>query len=341
MEKLFSSHAYVAWLRVQAAARRPYWYGTIYQPCTESLLQYKRKQYPTHYGESRMPRYRQDIAAGQICGDCVNGAVKGAAWSDLGAHDTIYKSHGIPDVSADGMFAWCKQLGADWGPISTLPERPGVALRCSGHVGVYIGDGLAVEWRGFKYGCVITRVKDRSWTHWYVLPWVDYGEGTAPAPEAEALLGGRLLKAGKTGADVRELQRLLTELGFEPGTIDGDFGPKTEAAVRRMQTAAGIDVDGEYGSESHTALMRLLASAEAAEDGGEQMSEDSGKVVRVTAAVAANIRAGAGKQFDILTCAPKGRELPWTATAANGWLGVRLPEGIGWIAPTMAEVIGA
>ncbi len=130
---------------------------------------------------------------------------------------------------------------------------------------------------------------------------MDYGEASEAAPEAETLLGGRLLKSGKTGADVRELQRLLTELGFEPGEIDGDFGPKTEAAVRRMQAAAGIDVNGEYGGESHTALMRLLAEAEAAGDGGDSAPEDSGKVVRVTAAVAANIRAGAGKQFDILT----------------------------------------
>ena len=90
-----------------------------------------------------------------------------------------------------------------------------------------------------------------------------------------------------------------------------------------------------------SALFMFLSAMVSLRDGGDSAPEDSGKVVRVTAAVAANIRAGAGKQFDILTCAPKGRELPWTATAANGWLGVRLPEGIGWIAPTLAEVIGA
>ena len=42
----------------------------------------------------------------------------------------------------------------------------------------------AVEWRGFNYGCVRTRVKDRPWTHWYKLPFIDYGTGViAPSDE--------------------------------------------------------------------------------------------------------------------------------------------------------------
>ena len=41
-----------------------------------------------------------------------------------------------------------------------------------------------MEWRGFNYGCVRTRVKDRPWTHWYKLPFIDYGAGViAPSDE--------------------------------------------------------------------------------------------------------------------------------------------------------------
>ena len=88
MEILFKAAEYVAWLKAQAAAKRPYWYGTYYLPCTDALLTTKRRQYPAHYTAARMPRYKADIAAGQICGDCVNGAVKGAAWSELGSRCT-------------------------------------------------------------------------------------------------------------------------------------------------------------------------------------------------------------------------------------------------------------
>lgn len=341
MEILFKAAEYVAWLKAQAAARRPYWYGTYYLPCTDALLTTKRRQYPAHYTATRMPRYKADIAAGQICGDCVNGAVKGAAWSELGRRKPVYASHGVPDVSADGMFDWCKKRGVAHGKISTLPERPGVALRCAGHVGVYIGGGLAVEWRGFNFGCVTTRVKDRSWTDWYELPWVDYAasaaEAPSPAPDAP-MLGARLLKKGARGEDVRQLQELLNELGFDAGEADGEYGIITVMAIKRMQHAAMIDEDGEYGPISHKALMGMLAEAENASAGDEPEEPTSGKRVIVTAAVAANIRAGAGTQYEILTAAKKGASLPYAATAENGWLGVKLDDRIGWISPKMAEV---
>ncbi|MDR2514447.1 MAG: hypothetical protein LBD02_04465 [Christensenellaceae bacterium] len=70
------------------------------------------------------------------------------------------------------------------GPISTLPEVPGLALWKSGHIGVYIGGGKAAEFMGTAYGCVITKVKDRPWTHWGELVGVEYGSALAEKPAA-------------------------------------------------------------------------------------------------------------------------------------------------------------
>ena len=50
---------------------QPYWYGTCGYMCTESRLQSKAKQYPSHYGASRMARYRSDIAKKKVCCDCI------------------------------------------------------------------------------------------------------------------------------------------------------------------------------------------------------------------------------------------------------------------------------
>lgn len=55
-----------------------------------------------------------------------------------------------------------------------------------------------------------------------------------------------ILKRGSKGADVEALQRGLVSLGLLD-KIDGDFGPKTEAAVRKFQRSAGIAVDGVAG----------------------------------------------------------------------------------------------
>jgi peptidoglycan hydrolase-like protein with peptidoglycan-binding domain len=56
-----------------------------------------------------------------------------------------------------------------------------------------------------------------------------------------------LLKRGSSGSAVRQLQEALKEAGHDPGAIDGEFGPATEAAVSAFQQEKGIAVDGIVG----------------------------------------------------------------------------------------------
>ena len=67
-------------------------------------------------------------------------------------------------------------------------------------------------------------------------------------------LGARPMRRGQRGWDVAALQFLLHERGFEPGGFDGGFGPKTENAVRRFQSAAHLRVDGVAGPATLNAL---------------------------------------------------------------------------------------
>ena len=53
--------------------------------------------------------------------------------------------------------------------------------------------------------------------------------------------------AGNGSGRVRVLQRRLAKAGFAPGPIDGRYGPRTEQAVSRFQTAHGLGVDGIAG----------------------------------------------------------------------------------------------
>jgi peptidoglycan hydrolase-like protein with peptidoglycan-binding domain len=53
---------------------------------------------------------------------------------------------------------------------------------------------------------------------------------------------------------VRRLQRQLALAGDRPGPLDGRFGPLTEAAVIRFQTARGLPVDGIVGPLTAGAL---------------------------------------------------------------------------------------
>ncbi len=70
-------------------------------------------------------------------------------------------------------------------------------------------------------------------------------------------LNGPRLKQGATGAQVEQLQRDLTKAGF-PAKPDGDFGPKTDAALRNFQRANGLEVDGIYGPKTREAMAKAL-----------------------------------------------------------------------------------
>jgi peptidoglycan hydrolase-like protein with peptidoglycan-binding domain len=67
-------------------------------------------------------------------------------------------------------------------------------------------------------------------------------------------LGTRSLRNGMHGWDVASLQFRLALRGFPSGTFDGEFGPRTEAAVRRFQDWAGLVEDGEVGPATTRAL---------------------------------------------------------------------------------------
>ena len=67
-----------------------------------------------------------------------------------------------------------------------------------------------------------------------------------------------ILKLGSTGSAVKTLQTLLNKLGCGL-VVDGEFGSKTDAAVRKFQSANDLVVDGEYGPLSKAKLEALCA----------------------------------------------------------------------------------
>ena len=58
---------------------------------------------------------------------------------------------------------------------------------------------------------------------------------------------GIKLQNGSSGDLVKTLQTGLNKMGYYNTTIDGAFGPKTEAAVILLQAASGITQDGIFG----------------------------------------------------------------------------------------------
>jgi murein DD-endopeptidase MepM/ murein hydrolase activator NlpD len=80
------------------------------------------------------------------------------------------------------------------------------------------------------------------------------GPHTFAALGGHATMGARILTLGSRGLDVTQLQFALAWHGFPSSTIDGDFGPHTDAAVRRFQTWSGLRHDGRAGPATISAL---------------------------------------------------------------------------------------
>lgn len=68
------------------------------------------------------------------------------------------------------------------------------------------------------------------------------------------------LQRGSRGPAVRVLQESLIKLGYNPGPVDGIFGPLTEAAVKAFQNDRQIDVDGIVGPVTWGEIAKALAA---------------------------------------------------------------------------------
>jgi len=65
-----------------------------------------------------------------------------------------------------------------------------------------------------------------------------------------------VLRKGSKGEQVKTLQRLLNAIGYNCGTVDGDFGAKTETALKKFQKARGLTQDGVCGQATWNEILK-------------------------------------------------------------------------------------
>lgn len=159
-----------------------YMWGTYGRPITTALIDAKKKQYPKQYTDSRVARLRALVGQGYHAWDCV-GLIKGILWGWDGKNRVKYAVNGVPDADTKGMMRRCTHRSTDFSKI-----LPGCIMYKPGHVGIYIGNGLAVEatsaWDSKVMVTAVSNIgrksgyKRKSWTEHGRLPWIDYQEET-------------------------------------------------------------------------------------------------------------------------------------------------------------------
>ena len=123
--------------------------------------------------------------------DCVC-LIKGLLWGWSGDGSKSYGGagyavNGVPDIGADTMITKCSSVTTDFSKIEV-----GEAVWCKGHIGIYIGGGLAVEctpkWKNCVQvtacNCDKSGYNRRNWTKHGKLPYVTY------TSQSESVTGG-------------------------------------------------------------------------------------------------------------------------------------------------------
>lgn len=146
----------------------------------------------------------------------------------------------------------------DWGGSNTVGRVD--------HVGVCeknLGDGRLQTIEGNTANVCARRVRGSGdiagfWNPAYVEP-APKPVPTPPAkPKVTVPSGTPYLELGSQGARVKQLQAALNAARKAGLMVDGEFGPKTEAALKSFQKAAKLSVDGVYGPKSATALKKAV-----------------------------------------------------------------------------------
>ena len=92
-------------------------------------------------------------------------------------------------------------------------------------------------------------------------PFTD-GETSLPPSNGEQVTAPSSgLQQGSRGAQVRELQQRLRELGYFNGRSTGNFGPLTKAAVIQFQQDSGLTANGVVDDSTKVALQKKTGSA--------------------------------------------------------------------------------
>ena len=142
-----------------------------------------------------------------------------------------------------------------------------------------------------------------------------------PEQPTVSSLGKRLLKRTSPlmkGEDVRELQALLLEVGYDCDGIDGYYGINTADAVRAFQFACRLEPDGEYGPMTHEALMAALNAGEPEQE--EDTPDDAPRMLIATGDVwIRTLPSTSGAKTAVLH---KGATIERAGEDTENWYGV-------------------
>ena len=236
-------------------------YKTLYvYGCFGAPMNAKNKtKYCNHTEYNKREERRkmiQNASSNTFGFDCVC-LIKGILWGwtgDLNHHygGAVYCSNNVPDISANSMINKCTSISENFSNI-----EPGEVVWMDGHIGIYIGDGLAVESTpSWKNGVQITAVANigpkagynrHKWTKHGKLPYIKYATSSLKSIEVVA----KEVIQGKWGNGAVRKNKLIAA-GYDYITVQSkvDELMKKDATptLKSIEEIAKEVIQGKWGN---------------------------------------------------------------------------------------------
>ena len=141
------------------------------------------------------------------------------------------------------------------------------------------------------------------------------------------------LQIGSTGAEVKELQTMLINCGYQCGNggIDGIFGNDTLAALKKFQKENKLTIDGIYGQKTKTKLEKLFEKVkESASKNDYAESFDKSIARSYTTTTKLNLRTGPNLEKIVITKIPKNSQVNCYGYYTKNWYYVAYKDYVGF-----------
>lgn len=188
-----------------------------------------------------------------------------ASWLMFQTAKILYgcnRDYGDPSTT-DAYTGYWERDAKTLGQITSVDQAartPGAAVLripqagATGHIVISDGLGGTVEAHSSKEGVIQSTLAARRWDVAIQLSGIAYTQGPSVAVAGPTTDIYRLTTPLMAGNKIQEIQQALKARGFDPGLIDGEFGPHTQAAVVAFQVVNGLIADGEVGLKTAASL---------------------------------------------------------------------------------------
>lgn len=204
------------------------------------------------------------MAAGQKADAIKTSSCAGCKWEGCRCFDCqgfvhwLLSQVGVPFYGAGATTQWT--TSSNWAVSGEIKNMPSNMVCClykykdgkMSHAGMSMGDG-----HGDVIHCstIVKRGNIKTdtpaWTHWGIPRGLySLAELENAGFHVDASQNIATLRRGNTGETVVELQKILNEKYHANLTVDGNFGKKTEEAVKAFQSSNRLTVDGVVGPKT-------------------------------------------------------------------------------------------